>query len=583
MKNSFKQMLRTPVKAALFFLLMALSAALLAFGMMLLTSTKAQIDRAKEQFTTLATVSQKPNIVETAAVWDAALQTYTNVSVPQYDSIVPLDVLDIEGAPYVSGPEKRPTYGALVEGMQNTYEFSRLQTWMVVEFTPQEDCVPDHPVRVDIVRALGGNTSGSTSFAFCDHNNDNPAPLEKDKTYIGALMYISGHDLDIGYSVEFVPYGGFAEATPESRQYYESFLESFQKLDNTIPVLPTQSLNLLPAYHEDQIVIMEGREIGEEEFREGKAVCMITSAFAQVNGLQVGDILDLPLYFADYQNPASQMFGYTGAAVNISAIGEKGTCPQPFFEEQYEIVGTYRYTEESIQAMPGATEMGRDMVIVPAASVTAPDENNIIAQGPMLGTTTSFQLKNGTVAQFEEALCQLPESQFLQVDYDDNGYEQVAGSLNRVYNTAVLLCGAGCFCTAAIVALLLYFFIVKQKRRTAIERSLGMSKGQCRVSLLSAVLALTVCASALGGFGSRVVFERVQFAEMNESMAFSTKYSAWAGGEEIIETETDKSAPPAVAAGVPLALTAFTTALGLALVERNLLVEPVALLGGREE
>jgi len=585
MKNSFKQLYRTPFKAVLFFLLLCASTALLTFGAMLLTRTKAQIDGAKEQFTTLATVTQKPNTVETESVWDAALQDYSNMALPQYDSIVPLEVLDIESAPYVSGPEKRPTYGALVAGLQTTCTTDPSYYTLIAEFTPQEDCVPDHAVRVNLVRMLLGNIGSSTEFPFCDHYNDNPAPLEKGKTYIAGMLMINGHSLDLSVDagVEYAPTGGWEEATPERRQYWKSIAAGIRRLDSTIPVLPTRSLNLLSAYHENQIVLLDGREISPEEFESGKAVCMVTGEFARVNGLQVGDTLTLPLYFADYRDPPSKMFGYSGGGYETTVLlDENSELWQPFFEGQYEIVGTYRYTEESASVMPGATEMGRDMVIIPAGSVTASDENNICCRGPMQATTTSFQLENGTAAQFEEALRKLPESQFLQVDYDDNGYEQIVGSLNRVYGAAVLLCGAGGFCAAAIVALLLYFFIVKQKKRTAIERSLGMSRAQCRVSLLAGIFALTVCACILGGLCSRVIFERVQIGGANESITFSTKYSTWAEGEDMPEVETDGEALlPAV--GIPLILTAFTIAIGLALVEGNLRVEPVRLLGGREE
>ena len=48
-----------------------------------------------------------------------------------------------------------------------------------------------------------------------------------------------------------------------------------------------------------------------------------------------------------------------------------------------------------------------------------------------------------------------------------------------------LLLVGGVLAALAILALLLYFFVVKEKKRTAIERSLGMSKRQCRVSLLA--------------------------------------------------------------------------------------------------
>lgn len=61
MLKSLKQLLRTPVKAVLFFLLMAAATALLVLGANLWAQTQAQMDAVEKQFTTLGTVEQKPN------------------------------------------------------------------------------------------------------------------------------------------------------------------------------------------------------------------------------------------------------------------------------------------------------------------------------------------------------------------------------------------------------------------------------------------------------------------------------------------------------------------------------------------
>ena len=51
---------------------------------------------------------------------------------------------------------------------------------------------------------------------------------------------------------------------------------------------------------------------------------------------------------------------------------------------------------------------------------------------------------------------------------------------------------------ALAILALLYFFVVKEKKRTAVERSLGMSKRQCRVSLLAGLMILTIIAAGVG-------------------------------------------------------------------------------------
>ena len=94
MKNSLKQLLRTPVKAVLFFLLMAAATALLVLGANLWAQTQAQMDAVEKQFTTLGTVEQKPNRTQMRTGWNAADGAYYSEAEPVYDSVISADVLD---------------------------------------------------------------------------------------------------------------------------------------------------------------------------------------------------------------------------------------------------------------------------------------------------------------------------------------------------------------------------------------------------------------------------------------------------------------------------------------------------------
>ena len=67
MKNSIRQMLRTPFKLLLFFLFLGASAVLLTLGLRLWLETGEKIRQAEETFTTIGMVRQKENLME--AVW----------------------------------------------------------------------------------------------------------------------------------------------------------------------------------------------------------------------------------------------------------------------------------------------------------------------------------------------------------------------------------------------------------------------------------------------------------------------------------------------------------------------------------
>ena len=566
MKNSFRQLFRTPVKLLLCAVTVIGGTALCILGLLLWQQADSQIRSLEESFTTIATVEQTPNTTELSSVWDAALGAYTHSSTPVYDSILSVDSLEDSEFPFLAGPEKRPYYGAhLPSGLKTTATRQATANYYIVEFTPLETCVPSQPVRVDVVRVLFGNQNGD-SLWFCDHFSENPPTLEKGKTYIACMQYWGNtHGEAISTTVEFVPLlcpyttqydsnGNKAESSviPDRDtlweevtagfyetgrgQYWLNLAESLQGLDTTIPVLPTESLSLLTSFHEGKASLVDG-EITEEQFQEGAGVCLVTEEFARANGLSVGDSLPLSLYFANYNTPASQLFGYSSGALDFSLLNSQGQVYPIFFEKEYTIAGIYRYSPDGSESVQlGASEMGRDMVIVPIKSITVSDENNIADYGPMSTTTTSFQIENGSIAACESTLATLPQNSFLTINFDDNGYTHIIDSVSQTRNVARILCIIGFLCLLLVLFLLLYFFVVKQAKRVAIERALGGSKNQCRRSILIGLLVVVTASTILGGTVglcsvSLISENAVHYG--NEEV-FSTQYSM---GEEDIDDD----------------------------------------------
>ena len=129
MKNSLKQLLRTPMKTALFFLLMTAATALLVLGANLWAQTQAKIDAAEGLFVSLGTVEQLPDYeapVKTKTLDSLWLGAEETESV--YGTVYDESVLDFPGAAYVHGPEKRTHlqltfddngYSEVVGGLEN--------------------------------------------------------------------------------------------------------------------------------------------------------------------------------------------------------------------------------------------------------------------------------------------------------------------------------------------------------------------------------------------------------------------------------------------------------------------------------
>ena len=198
MKNSLKQLLRTPMKTALFFLLMAAATALLVLGANLWAQTQAKIDAAEGLFVTLGTVEQLPDYeapVKTKTLDSLWLGAEETESV--YGTVYDESVLDFPGAVYVHGPEKRTYYAALLPEeytapeRQDTPPFNGSRC--VIEFTPLESGRADRRQTVQVDRVLYGTYSGD-EMKLCDMLSENTVNLEAGKRYL-AYVTLSAESL----------------------------------------------------------------------------------------------------------------------------------------------------------------------------------------------------------------------------------------------------------------------------------------------------------------------------------------------------------------------------------------------------
>ena len=511
MLKSLKQLLRTPMKTCLFFLLMAAATALLVMGANLWAQTQAQMDAVEKQFTTLGTVEQKPNRTQMRTGWDAADGAYYSEVEPVYDSVISADVLDFDGANYLKAPEKRPYYLADLQGLA-VRDGGTALFYPVVEFTPAETAVPDHPIKVYVQRFLypeAENQNNEYEIYVCDHWTENPAPLEAGKTYVAYTNVIVNHHENAKSSIEYAliaaerstqcDAGGnllesdmqartFDEVTAgfyetERGQYWLELSKALSMWDTTAPVLPVTDTALLPSFHDRTVYVREGRTFSAEDLENGAAVCLVSEEFARKNGLSIGDKVELPLYGVNEKDSPHRTFGDGSGLRTFSLLNAQNRAYTPFWTAKYEIIGTY-YSVGTYGKPAGSIEMALNLFLIPANSVKADFAGNIVDNGPMQRATTSFQIPNGTIDDYMAAYNRNVPAEVrenLEITFDDNGYSQIIGGLLNMRYVAIILFAAGLLSALAILVLLLYFFIVKQKKRTAIERSLGMSKNQCRV------------------------------------------------------------------------------------------------------
>lgn len=392
-------------------------------------------------------------------------------------------------------------------------------------------------------------------------------------------------------------------------EIWETWAQLHETVQNWIRVLPTNGLQLLPAFHDRNILIKSGREISVEEFESGARVCMVSWDFANKNYLDVGETIHLPLNISVYSYLPNRKETLTHSSDGrstwqrgFSPLNAEGEVYEPFWEDTYKIVGIYKhmYLDSTYgwYDVCGETELAQDMVIIPAHSVKADDSQNIAHMGAMNRWTTSFQIPNGSISEFDATLrAAVPEAGSLEITYEDNGYEKIMISLRAARTSSLVLLIIGATAGMIVITLLLYFFVVKEKKRTAIERSLGMKKSGCRLSILIGILALTVIGSGLGSMisaqfvnsskssQSSISTEDISGEASREYEGYSTKFSLWVSENQEENMPEEESYVPQTALFfiVPLCIIGIVCIFSLIIINQNMKIEPILLLSTKGE
>ena len=615
--NSIKQLLRTPIKTTLFLLLLTFSGVLFSLGTNLWALNSRNIRNYEQTFSTIGTVEQRPSFVAQTEEWDAEQKGFRIYNRPQYSELLNLSLLSFYDENYVQKPEKRVHYGSYAP------DYKLVETsWRppIVEFTPLEDCIPDKPVKVRVENILYGEVfiAGNT-FWFCDHNEPNPQPLYMGKTYVALLQLMFAHkdmvnNKDMSsMSEEYVPLSGISSSQFDSdglpvkdrfsdeclyyevtESFYENepgkrwqeLLRACKMLEKTHPVTVTNATNLLMPFYNGDAYVSAGQDIQEIEFLNGDKVCLIPKNFADRNNLSVGDTLRLQLYYADHKDAANENFSlYGGGGFSSSFLNARGEAYAVFYDNIYTVTGIYDISPGADQGDYG---MGSDEVIIPMRSIENNDENSILAYGPMCGNTTSFQIQNGQIEHFMTEWEKYGNKE-LEIVFYDMGYSSLKPGLDNMRNMSFIFLATGVITVVLIILFFCNIFISKQRVRTAIERSLGMSKRKCAISLLSGILIIVFLGSVLGCTVGGALIKSIS-ANIQGGVYYDTTFSS---GMATLEAKGDTENKGEIGDSTQMVVLVSTvsgvliliwciliSAFGMAL---NLKHEPLYLLGTKME
>lgn len=606
LRNSLVRLWRTPVKTVLFLLLLAFTVALVSAGGSLRKLCSANMERFGEIFVTIATVEQRLERTVQDGTWYADKKEYRYYNSRIYGDTIPLSVLDLEGVEYLSGPEQRAYYSSVASEYELRETYERLWFMMIVEASPVEDCIPSDRVKMEMKNMIyAPYRVYLPEFYFCDHYEEHPQKLYQDKTYIMALDEGIPHDWaenNVGGKMEFVPIAGpystqtdpdgnrlpcdltsaaVEEVTPgfyetERGKAWLSMCEEYRLYNESLPVTATEDLNLIMAFYAKEAYVTEGEAFSEEDYQQGNRVCLVSERFANRNKLKVGDSVHLALRYADYSQSA-----YLGGLLNgVNAAGENY---EVFEEADYQIKGIYATVAGSNRGSGYLIE--RNEIFIPTASIKNSNENNIAAYGPMKGYTTAFRIPNGkrSIENFKEKW----EAQgvgYVDINFYDGGFCELEEGLQSMERMSLLLLATGAVSAVCIVIFFCHLFITKQKKRTAIERCLGVKRRQCTASLLTGILVIALTGCAAGALVGQLFAQRAA-NQMLQAQEYDTRFSNGA-----LQTESENREEVAYLTQLDIRVSAaagglvflFTTATALTGIYRNLREEPLQLLATAE-
>ena len=217
-------------------------------------------------------------------------------------------------------------------------------------------------------------------------------------------------------SIQELPDGVTAQEVIDNTSSWRMAMESIRVNNHSVPVLAVDSVEGMLEFASGRTQITQGRSIGQEEYRDGAAVCLISETLARESGLDVGDTLPLSLYEDDPGLPPIYARFQESCNPRASVF-----VPQEGFrqETEYTIIGLYRQSSEWVTS---PTSFTPNSVFVPEKSVTCQTVTG------SCGVWSSLVLQNGTIDQMEARLAE--NGLGGTVTYYDQGYSDIVESLD---------------------------------------------------------------------------------------------------------------------------------------------------------
>ena len=268
-------------------------------------------------------------------------------------------------------------------------------------------------------------------------------------------------------------------------------------------VILTDRAESMYSFNTGDEALLSGRFFTGEEYTNGDDVCVISAAYAEQNGLRLGDMIQLDYYdsgFGEYNNGAT--------ANSMLAAEDPGPYRQRYYMslddaigvcKNYTVIGIYTGARFAF----GAYQLNADTILVPKASV--PNAQNYETRANSLLNT--FVLKNGSAKEFEKYMEQQNlAGQFLYFDQDFSSMQESLDAL-ETYAMRLMMGGIGVFLLTSALFLFLNFRRMNLTIRGV--RLLGRSSKAVFREIIMALIPLETLAVLFGTCAAIALFDVV--------------------------------------------------------------------------
>ncbi len=290
-------------------------------------------------------------------------------------------------------------------------------------------------------------------------------------------------------SIAHVPNGVEAFLASNDGAEWREQIENIEINEHAFPVIGVQKLGYITDFAREDARIVEGRDFTSKELESGANVCVISETLAAMNGISVGDTIDLNYYLYDW---SVEYQWYLNEGMGIIE-------PAPYFytsttgmaeTESYTVVGFYRDSSEWNYTSGDIYSFTPNTIFVPKSSVTGSmDYSN-------QGMFRTYVLKNGSIDEFQKEVALSGFDGLFT--YYDQGYEVISQNLFAYDEVAKQAMAVGISSSIVLAALYFILFPLQQKKNVSIMYSLGAERKRRMAYILGSNVLILLPGTALG-------------------------------------------------------------------------------------